>query len=224
MLPNLELPLASRRILVVDDQPSIRGVLEVALTEAGADVWTAANGPSALQSLEHQLPDLLLLDLVMPGMNGWAVIDALRQSHRTASIPVILETSAEDFASFDRARKEGVAAFISKPFRLAEVIETCRRVAEGARPLQGKAETDARPVLVQVRDPFGDLLTTGRLLDLSPGGAQVELETALSLSQQITFTANAPEGTFVKKAEVRWVTRVGGRYHHGLALREDPDR
>ncbi len=216
-----EHPLASRRILIVDDQPSIRGVLEVALAEAGADVWSCGDGPSALQSVREHPPDLILLDLVMPGMNGWAVIDALRASPPAASVPVILETSAEDFASFDRARKQGVAAFLSKPFRLSEVVETCRRVIEGARPLQGRSELPDAPVLVQVRDSLGDLLTTGHLLDLGTQGAQVDLDSPLALCQRVTFTANAAGGSLTKNAEVRWVTQVAGRFHHGLALRDD---
>ncbi len=221
MSHKLEYPLASRRILIVDDQPSIRGVLEVALTEAGANVWTAADGPSALQAIEEHPPDLILLDLVMPGMNGWAVIDALKARPQAASIPVVLETSAEDFASFDRARRQGVAAFLSKPFRLSEVVETCRRVIEGARPLQGRPEGPEAPVLVQVRDSLGDLLTTGHLLDLGARGAQVDLDSPLALCQRITFTANAPQGTLTRSAEVRWVTQVAGRFHHGLALRDE---
>ena len=216
-----EHPLTSRKILIVDDQPSIRGVLEVALTEAGAEVWSSGDGRSALQSVGEQRPDLILLDLVMPGMNGWQVIDALKASPHSASIPVVLETSAEDFASFDRARKQGVAAFLSKPFRLSEVVETCRRVVEGARPLQGRFEPPQAPVLVQVRDALGDLLTTGHLLDLGERGAQVDLDSPLALSQRVTLTANAPEGSLTKKAEVRWVTQVAGRFHHGLALQEE---
>jgi len=216
-----EHPLASRRILVVDDQPSIRGVLEVALTEAGADVWTAENGPSALQSVQEHPPDLVLLDLLMPGMNGWAVIDALQALPHAASIPVVLETSAEDFASFDRARRQGVAAFLSKPFRLSEVVETCRRVIEGARPLQGRSEAPDAPVLVQIRDSLGDLLTTGQLLDLGARGAQVDLDSPLALCQRITFIANSPSGSLTRNAEVRWVTQVSGRFHHGLALRDE---
>jgi len=211
-------PLAARRILIVDDQPSIRGVLEVALSEAGADVWTAADGPAALNSLETALPDLILLDLVMPRMNGWQVIQALATSPRTATIPVVLQTSAEDFASFDRARKHGVAAFISKPFRLGEVIETCRRIAEGARPLQGRGTAQETVPAVTIRSPQGDLIAVGQLLDLSPRGAQVELAVPLALAQKVQLTLEREGAPGIRSGEVRWMSRVGLRFHHGLFL------
>lgn len=214
-------PLTQRQILIVDDQPSIRGVLEVALSEAGAEVWSAPDGPAALASLESALTDLILLDLVMPEMDGWHVIDRLLASSRTSAIPVVLQTSAVDFTSFDRARRRGVAAFISKPFRLNEVVETCRRILDGARPLQGRtARSDDAPA-VQVRDAQGNLLSMGRLLDLADRGAQAELESPLELAQHVLLTVHEPAGILTLEAEVRWVTRVGERYHHGLFLRRD---
>jgi CheY-like chemotaxis protein len=213
------LPLASRRVLIVDDQPSIRGVLEVALADAGALVRTAADGPSALRHVESGPPELILLDLMMPGMDGWQVIEALNASPQSTGIPVVLETSATDFESFERARKLGVAAFISKPFRLGEVIETCRRILEGARPLQGTPEKDGDVQPVQVRDASGRLLATGRLLDSADRGAQVDLDTPLSAGQRVTVSFDGPDGSSVRLAEVRWVRRVGSRYQHGLLLR-----
>lgn len=212
-------PLQRRRILIVDDQPSIRGVLEVALSEAGAEVWSAPDGATALASLDTALPDLILLDLAMPRMSGWQVIERLRASPRTAPTPVVLQTSAADYASFDRARRQGVAAFISKPFRLSEVVETCRRILDGARPLQGRGEPAETGPRVQVRDLQGNLLAIGRLLDRAPGGAQGELETTLSLSQRVVLTFSDETGLTSLEAEVRWITRVGTRYHHGFHVR-----
>lgn len=211
-------PLARRRILIVDDQPSIRDVLEVALCEAGATVWHAEDGNAALASLQSGLPDLILLDLAMPGMNGWQVIDRLADLPHAAAIPVVLQTSAADFPSFDRARRRGVAAFISKPFRLNEVVETCRRVLDGARPLQGRNESAGDSPQTQVRDARGNLLATGRLVDLAPAGAQAELDIPLALSQRVVLTVHQPSGVVSMDAEVRWISRVGERYLHGLLV------
>jgi CheY-like chemotaxis protein len=190
-------------------------VLELALTEAGAVVSSAEDGAAALRVLERGLPDLILLDLAMPRMDGWQVLDRLAESTRTSTIPVILETSAEDFASFERARQRGVAAFISKPFRLHEVIETCRRILEGARPLQGLTAGPAARPAVEVRDAEGGVFT-GSLLDLDSRGAQVELESPVAPARRVTLVVHSTDGSATHTAEVRWVTRVGERYCHGL--------
>jgi CheY-like chemotaxis protein len=220
-LTSNTLPLAASRILIVDDQPSIRGVLQVALEEAGADVWTAGDGPSALVILESALPDLILLDLVMPGMDGWEVLKALKASARTARLPVVLETSVHDYASYTNARREGVAAFLSKPFRLNEVIETCRRILDGARPLQGKLLVESAAPEIQLRDAGGNLIGLGHLLDLAPRGAQVDLERPLAPAQSVTLVLSESGGTRTLTGEVRWVRKVGERFHHGFALQDE---
>lgn len=214
----VDTPLTGRRILVVDDQPSIRAILETALSEAGADVWCVPDGPSAITLLETANPELILLDLAMPGMNGWQVLEALSGKPRTAGIPVVLETSAQDFPSFQRARRHGVAAFLSKPFRLAEVVETCRRILEGARPLQGRHEGgDATPP-VQMRDAEDNLVALGWLLNMDARGAQVDLESPLEPGRRLTLVTQDDAQVTTRQAEVRWVNPVGGRYHHGLVF------
>ena len=212
-----DLPLASRRILVVDDQASIRGLLHIALTEAGADVSTASSGTDAIVMVGVSPPDLILLDLAMPGMSGWQVLDALKASRKTSAIPVVLQTSAEDFASFDKARKLSVAAFVSKPFRLSEVVETCRRILGGARPLQGRPQPAPEEAKVEIRDASDKVLSAGTLMDMATRGAQVDLERPLVVAQRVTLVVReGPHMGMHHDAEVRWITQVDGRYQHGL--------
>lgn len=202
---------------MIDDQPSIRGVIQVALEEAGADVWTAGDGPSAMLLLESSTPDLVLLDQAMPGMDGWAVIESLRASKRTAAIPIVLVTTARDLSSFELARNLGVAAFVSKPFRLNEVIQTSRRILEGARPLQGRKERDAEGPSVQIRDPAGALIGMGRLLDLDGKGAQVEFDRTLPSGARFELVLSEG-GARTLSGEIRWVRKAGDSFHHGLRL------
>ena len=211
-------PLAGRRILVVDDQPSIRGILETALSDAGADVWCVPDGPTAITLLETANPELILLDLAMPGMNGWQVLEALSGKPRTAGIPVVLQTSAEDFPSFQRARQHGVAAFVNKPFRLAEVVETCRRILQGARPLQGRHEGGEATPPIQMRDADDNLVALGWLLNMDARGAQVDLEVPLEPGRRLTLVMQDDAQVTTRPVEVRWVNPVGGRYHHGLVF------
>lgn len=215
------LPLASKRILVVEDQRSIRALLEAALRDAGAQVESTESGAAALQSAQARPPDIILLDLAMPGMDGWKVLETLKANPRTARVPVVIETSAEDLQSFDRARERGVAAFLSKPFRLSDVVETCRRVLMGARPLQGTPARGEEAPPAQIRDMQGRLLAIGRLLDFGPKGAQVDLEKPLTPTQQVNITFQGEGGLVTRGAEVRWVTSADGRFFHGLSLREE---
>ncbi len=219
MSPNAH-PLAERCILVVDDQESIRNVLKAALSEAGAEVLEAGSGADGVESATRHIPDLILLDLAMPGMNGWQVLESLRSVAETADIPVILETSSGDFPSFDQARKHRVAAFLSKPFRLGDVVETCRRVISGARPLLGRDAHETPPPSVQVRDGQERLLAVGILVDADAGGAQVEIDSALGQGQYVVLTVQGPAGPERHQAEVRWVSADGSRFVHGLRFRK----
>ena len=219
MAPN-PTPLDARRILIIDDQDSIRSVLRTALTEAGAEVLEAGGGADGIEVATRQIPDLILLDIAMPGMNGWQVLEALRGVAETAGIPVVLETSSGDFPSYEQARRHSVAAFISKPFRLVDVVETCRRVLGGARPLMGREPQDAAPASVQVRDAQDRLLAVGTLVDADGGGAQIEIDTALGQGQQVVVTVLGAAGPERHQAEVRWVSSDGRRFVHGLRFRK----
>jgi CheY-like chemotaxis protein len=203
--------------MVVDDESSILEMLEAALTGAGARVTTAVDGVTACVAIENDPPDLILLDVKMPGMDGWDILERLAGKPRTASIPVALETCVEDFVSFDKARREGIAAFISKPFKVADVVETCRRILGGSRPLQGTPPPEDEAPSVQVRDADGNLLAFAFLLDIDERGAQIDSSSRLPVGQTIRLQLGSSHREL--EAEVRWVSVVGGRYQHGLVLR-----
>jgi CheY-like chemotaxis protein len=86
-------------LLVVDDDESIRTTLAVILQREGRDVACAADGAEALRRMRDDPPDLVLLDLMMPGMGGWDVIAAMRESPSLAEIPVVVLTSLHDDAN-----------------------------------------------------------------------------------------------------------------------------
>ena len=111
-------------VLVVDDQEAIRDTLQVALDDEGFTVECASNGREALDILERWTPCVILLDLMMPVMDGWAFCEEQR---RTGNLtPVVLLSAAGGLE--DEQRALGAAAVIAKPFDIDRVISTIERV------------------------------------------------------------------------------------------------
>lgn len=127
--------LADRRVVVVDDDPTVRSVLAAALRRAGALVETCFDGESALRCIRAVVPDLVLLDLAMPGIGGMEVLEALRAESATARLRVIIQTGCDDPANEARARQLRASAFLAKPLSPERVVETARRVLAGEDPL-----------------------------------------------------------------------------------------
>jgi CheY-like chemotaxis protein len=217
-VPTSSAPLDGHKILVADDQPAVRAVLEEILNQAGAETWMAEDGEAVFRLIENQRPDLIMLDLCMPGMDGWSVLERLGSVPETRAIPVILETIAGDLDSFERAKRFGVAAFISKPFRLNEVVEMCRRVLEGARPFQGTVAKTGLKKTVEVRMRSGTLLATGLLVQRESNGALVEMPYPLALGDTVILIFMEGPAAIKAFAEVRWVSRTREMYCHGFAI------
>lgn len=106
----------SRTVLVVDDEADIRTLCKVNLEYEGYRVLEAANGEEALDLARKEQPDLILLDLMMPGMDGWDVMENLQGNHATAKIPVIFLTALADEESQLRGWAEGILDYVTKPF------------------------------------------------------------------------------------------------------------
>jgi CheY-like chemotaxis protein len=112
----------ARRVLVVEDEPENRLLLGMVLTAEGYEVVETEDGPSALRALAQQLPDVILLDVMMPGMNGYAVFERLREDPRTKPIPVIMLTALAQRADVERAVELGVEGYVTKPFEPSELL------------------------------------------------------------------------------------------------------
>ncbi len=111
-----------RRILVVDDSGLVRQLAQVALESIGGwEVLPAESGVEALEQADSEQPEAILLDVVMPGMDGFATLAALRAKHSTSDIPVILVTAKDKPADRQRAESLGAAGMIAKPFAVEEL-------------------------------------------------------------------------------------------------------
>jgi len=115
------------RVLVVEDEPENRLFIGLMLRTEGYDVLEAEDGPSALEFLEKErAPDIILLDVMMPGMNGWMVFERLRREERWAKIPVIMLTALAQSADVERAVKLGVDGYLTKPFEPFDLTDAIR--------------------------------------------------------------------------------------------------
>ena len=110
------------KILAVDDAKAVRLLAAKTLTGYDCDVAEAANGYNALFAMERTLPDLLLLDINMPVMNGVELIELLRSKPALSAIPVILLASPADHAVLPKLKAAGVAGVVMKPFDSATLL------------------------------------------------------------------------------------------------------
>jgi len=106
----------AQRIVVVEDDPMIRRVIELCLDQPARQVDLRADGDAGLEAVRNLDPDLVIIDIALPGIDGWEVLRRLRLGRRTTPSVLIL-TAYGDSATRDRAEVEGADAFLSKPFR-----------------------------------------------------------------------------------------------------------
>lgn len=130
-----------RTVLVVDDEPDIRVLARVTLQSAGYRVVEAASGPDALAAVETEGPDAVLLDIRMPGMDGWEVLEHLRQADRLDDIRVVLFSAHEMASAPEKARERGSAGFLQKPFMPEDLVEAMRSALTEEGPRADSAAT-----------------------------------------------------------------------------------
>ncbi|NKN33602.1 response regulator [Marichromatium bheemlicum] len=134
------------KILLVDDSKSARYALRLQLQRHDVEVETADSAEAAFEILERELPDAILMDHMMPGLNGFEALEILKQNPRTASIPVVMCSSHEEADFVETARRKGVLGVLPKsvaPERMPEILEQLR--ATLAQPTASPAEPATAP-------------------------------------------------------------------------------
>jgi DNA-binding response OmpR family regulator len=144
------------RILFVDDDPILREFAQVHLTTESAEVLVAQDGQEALEVLREVQPDIVLLDLEMPRMDGFQALTRLRADPAHARTPVIVVTGREDVAAIDRAFQAGATSFVAKPLNWRLISYQIRYVHRACLTEQSlRAEVDAATAAL------GDLCAAG---------------------------------------------------------------
>jgi DNA-binding response OmpR family regulator len=158
----LEQETMSNKILVVDDQSSVRQLLQDYLTEQGFKVVTATDGQNAIYTARHEEPDLILLDIMMPRMDGY---DFLRQYRQERQTPVIIITARDEETDAVVGLELGADDYVIKPFRMRELVARIHAV------MRRKDDTQEKFVLYRE----GDLALDERTHSITVKDAPVSL-------------------------------------------------
>jgi diguanylate cyclase (GGDEF)-like protein len=121
------------RLLVVEDDINLRTILKMQLERANYSVRTAENGEDALEALGEELFDLVLLDVIMPGMDGWTVCRHIKNDIATANIPVIMLTARSEQEDRIRGLVGGANDYLTKPYELEELLARVRNILQWSR-------------------------------------------------------------------------------------------
>ena len=130
------------RVLVVDDEPDLRDLLRMSLGLAGHDVSVASDGHKGLASAREQRPDVVVLDVMMPGLDGWTVLSSLKSDPdpSISSIPVLMLTARAEDLDMVRGGIEGAIRYLTKPFAISDLRQAVAdAVAGGPEPEQRRA-------------------------------------------------------------------------------------
>src|SRR6266498_1894061 len=129
------------RVLIVEDEPDIRGLLAFHLEREGYQVVKSTNGADALRQVRAMPPDLVLLDLMLPEMDGLEVCRRLRQDPATARLPIVMLTAKGDEVDRVLGLEIGADDYVVKPFSPKELLARVRAVLRRSRPAPGSAPT-----------------------------------------------------------------------------------
>jgi len=121
--------VSPKTVLVVEDSEATRRLIELSLSIDGFNVEQRDDGESGLEAAKALLPDVIVLDIALPAMNGWEVLTHLRGDPATRDIPVVVVTAHDSDAIRTKAHTETADAFIGKPFELTVLRTTVRKLA-----------------------------------------------------------------------------------------------
>ena len=125
-------------ILAVDDEPQLLEIIKINLKKAGYEVETAANGREALDAVQAKRPDLIVLDVMMPVMDGFEALQVLKADEATNSIPVVMLTANAEDKDVMKGWQSGAHAYLNKPFNLRELLTFVQTILADEAQAGGK--------------------------------------------------------------------------------------
>jgi DNA-binding response OmpR family regulator len=122
----------TQSVLIVDDEPMARTLLRLMLVRAGFNVSEAEDGFDALEKVKKNRPDIILLDVMMPGMDGFSVCQTLRDEQETASLPIIMLSAKTDLDSINQGLRVGATKYLTKPISPEDLTKHVRDALENS--------------------------------------------------------------------------------------------
>lgn len=122
--------MSKKKVLIVEDEESLLKLESILLTSKGYEVKGVSNGQAALDAFAEERPDLVLLDIMLPEIDGFEVCRRIKENPETKDIPVVMLTAKKSRKDMARGEKVGADWYITKPFKSAMVIKTIQRFLE----------------------------------------------------------------------------------------------
>ncbi len=196
---EVHIDLSGCKILIVDDVPANLDVLVQALDKGGYNILVASDGETAIEVASYSLPDLILLDVMMPGIDGYETCRRLKEKPELRAVPVIFLTARDDLAGIVQGFEVGGLDYVTKPFKREEVLVRirthlerailARRLAELNAHLEEKVEERTRQLQLKVKELEGKDRIAQHLLTFH--SLEETLAVVLEVVAQLTGVARA---------------------------------
>ncbi len=198
-------------ILVIDDDPKACELINAILTEAGYEVLSVLDGPSGIALARTSRPAVIILDMMLPGLDGIVVCERLKQDPVLLNIPVIAITASLESKYTGEAFRAGAEFFLSKPFRAANLISVVRMAEETTQRdipvrlrMHSRLETEL-PVRVVIPGDEGSACEiVGRTENVSHGGFLIWLPEMIPAGTVVCLQLGLPRGMVTAEGEVIW--------------------
>jgi len=175
---------AGKRVLAIDDDPSMLSLVAHILRHAGYEVDVAEDGAAGLRQIRAKAPDLVLCDVNMPGLDGFATLESIRADASTAALPFVLLTALDNRDNVRRGMRLGADDFLSKPVRAAELVESVGNALDKRQRLRAHVSEHALPAPEELRRHYERELGDGSSRSTAEAAAGV---TGRMLTQTVLF-------------------------------------
>lgn len=185
------------RILVVEDEEDLASLVEVNLSLAGYDVVVAPTGEDGLQAIREHDPDAVLLDVMLPGIDGWNVLRTIKEDRSTRDLPIVMLTALSEERDLIRGHLQGAVEYVTKPFEMKRLLETVESVlGEATEDELQERRRRTRTMLKRLAE-----LDSGRTSEGSPVRISALERTPVPESEE------PPEATPAQKAGLATMTK-----------------